>query len=187
MKRFVFLLLLSIPATVLAKTETTEWWVDGEVYATTSCETGADISVPASPTKKGYTFQGWETAVYDMSTLDTSINGTGSASYYVTDWKVLFPYGTVYGERVCSPTPSSDVSWYTIDYTLDTETEGQYCWCRIKEFIPTGSQIVYESLSSVWVYRSNKGSYAACRAYCAQECVSLVATDSNFRLKIFGQ
>lgn len=36
-----------------------EWYVDNQLYANTSCESGDDVILPAAPTKQGYTFTGW--------------------------------------------------------------------------------------------------------------------------------
>ena len=45
--------------TAHAKTETLNWYIDGNTYATTTCESGDDVLLPAAPTKRGYTFKGW--------------------------------------------------------------------------------------------------------------------------------
>ena len=45
--------------TVHAQTETLNWYMDGNVYTTTQCESGNDILLPTTPTKRGYTFKGW--------------------------------------------------------------------------------------------------------------------------------
>lgn len=60
MKRIV-LIMLSIftCAIATAATETINWYVDGNTYATTTCQTGGDIVLPQTPTKYGYTFNGW--------------------------------------------------------------------------------------------------------------------------------
>lgn len=42
-----------------AATETLQWYVDNDLYATTTCESGGDVTLPTAPTKYGYTFQGW--------------------------------------------------------------------------------------------------------------------------------
>ena len=42
-----------------AQTETLNWYIDGNVYTTTQCESGNDILLPTTPTKRGYTFKGW--------------------------------------------------------------------------------------------------------------------------------
>ena len=45
--------------TAHAKTETLNWYIGGNIYATTTCESGNDILLPTTPTKRGYTFKGW--------------------------------------------------------------------------------------------------------------------------------
>ena len=43
-----------------AQTETINWYMDdGTTYTTTTCESGGDIILPQTPTKRGYTFVGW--------------------------------------------------------------------------------------------------------------------------------
>lgn len=46
-----------------ADTETINWYMDNNIYATTTCESGGDITLPTAPTKYGYTFQGWSSYV----------------------------------------------------------------------------------------------------------------------------
>ncbi len=41
-----------------------DWLVDGGSYTQTTCETGADLILPAPPTKRGYTFLGWDISRY---------------------------------------------------------------------------------------------------------------------------
>ena len=191
MKRFV-LILLSIftCAIATAATETTEWWVNGSVYATTSCETGGDISTPPqNPTKKGYTFQGWETATFDLSTLDTSINGyTYTYNNSTRKWRADFSYGYVYGESLCSPTPNAGAGWYPTAQELDTETgTGQYCYCRATEYLPKGSSKIYEVVASRWVFFHDcYGSASYCASNCAYICGNLVKGDSSLRVGVFG-
>lgn len=187
MKRFIFLLLVPIPVTVLAQTETTEWWVNGEIYATTSCETGGDISTPPqNPTKKGHTFQGWETAVYDMSTLDVSINATdGSSKNGGNNWVLKFSYGSVYGERLCLSTKPTSIGWYTNVMELDTKSEGQYCYVRVTEFIPVGSTKIYEPLNSPIVFYQDMSSVSNCKTWCLMAHVNFYR-DIEMRRKIFA-
>lgn len=61
MKRIIFLLtVIFICYGVYAETETINWYLDGDTYATTQCESGDDIVLPVTPiSKKGYTFRGW--------------------------------------------------------------------------------------------------------------------------------
>lgn len=60
MKKFwiMFVLLLTVSAN--ATTVNLNWVVDDTAYTTTTCETGGDLILPATPPAKyGYTFKGW--------------------------------------------------------------------------------------------------------------------------------
>ena len=59
MKRIICVLCLLCCGVAFADTETINWYVDGNVYNTTTCEIGGDIILPNPPEKYGYTFQGW--------------------------------------------------------------------------------------------------------------------------------
>lgn len=82
-----------------AATETINWYMDGNTYATTQCETGSDIILPQTPYKYGYTFQGWDGYVpveYLKSTgtqyIDTGIKVN---SDYSVEVKGIFNCGQV--------------------------------------------------------------------------------------------
>lgn len=169
-----------------ADTETINWYVDGTDYTTTTCQSGGDVTLPAAPTKTGYTFVGWQTALYDFSTLDYTVNGN-SSSGSGKRWRIKFPYGAVYGEALCSPTSNDE--WYT-NTQLDTTTgEGKYCWCRMTEFIPSGSDIIYGPLSSPpWIFNSsyNVSLPANCAGYCAMTCANWFINNASNRRALFG-
>ena len=59
MKRVLILLSMLFGCTAFAQTETINWYMDGNTYATTTCESGDDVLLPTTPTKRGYTFKGW--------------------------------------------------------------------------------------------------------------------------------
>ena len=42
-----------------AGAQTTNWYVDGNLYQTTSCTSGDNVTPPTAPAKHGYTFVGW--------------------------------------------------------------------------------------------------------------------------------
>lgn len=46
------------------ETLTVDWLVDGSTYTQTTCESGNDLILPATPTKYGHTFIGWEIQRY---------------------------------------------------------------------------------------------------------------------------
>ena len=166
MKRLLVLFGILISTVCYADTETTNWYVNGELYDTTSCQSGGNINVPTAPSKRGYTFQGWEPAIYDISTLDPTINGT-SDSASGNKWRVIFSYGAVYGESLCSSTSSNE--WYT-NTNLNTENgSGTHCYCRVTEFIPTGSNTIYEAKNPVWkfAYTYPMNCTTDCPSYCS--------------------
>ena len=91
--------------TAYAQTETLNWYMDGNVYATTQCESGNDILLPTTPTKRGYTFKGWaeyQPIEYLESTgtqyIDTGLKTNGS-DRFVSYWYSIIDTGnyTLYG------------------------------------------------------------------------------------------
>ena len=58
MKRII-LCLLSIFIGTTAIAHTINWYVDGNILHTTTCESGDDITPPTAPEKYGYTFKEW--------------------------------------------------------------------------------------------------------------------------------
>lgn len=76
MKRIVlFLFAIFTCVIAYAATETINWYMDGNTYATTTCQTGADITLPTTPYKKGYTFQGWDVKRTPVEYLEINVEG----------------------------------------------------------------------------------------------------------------
>lgn len=71
MKRFL-LCLLALFISTATVAHTINWYVDGNVYDTTTCEFGDDIILPNPPEKYGYTFQGWRETVMFLEYIDSS-------------------------------------------------------------------------------------------------------------------
>ena len=61
MKKFLIFLITIFTFVNIAhaNTETLQWYVDGNVYATTTCESGDNITPPSAPSKTGYHFAEW--------------------------------------------------------------------------------------------------------------------------------
>lgn len=57
MKRIFVFLMLFIGTAAVA--HTINWHVDGNIFHTTTCESGEDITPPTAPEKYGYTFKEW--------------------------------------------------------------------------------------------------------------------------------
>ncbi len=91
MKKILITLLMLFCGTVFAQTETLNWYMDGNIYTTTQCESGTDILLPTTPTKRGYTFKGWASYTpieYLKSTgtqwIDTGIRLSSNIKFYTT-------------------------------------------------------------------------------------------------------
>ena len=66
------LIVLCTVFTSIAIANTTNWYVDGTLYQTTSCLSGNDVTPPNAPTKRGYTFSGWMNADLIIGTWSQS-------------------------------------------------------------------------------------------------------------------
>lgn len=103
MKKIIILLSLLLCGFAFAATETLNWYVDGQVYATTTCQTGGDIILPTAPTKYGYTFHGWLgykpieylEAQTQYPTIDTGI--PGGKKTYTIEAKLSYGKWKAYG------------------------------------------------------------------------------------------
>ena len=75
-----------------AKTETINWYMDGNTYATTQCETGSDIILPQTPYKYGYTFNGWfgYTPIEYLESTGTQYIDTGVVANETTEAEIEF-------------------------------------------------------------------------------------------------
>lgn len=58
MKRVV-LFVFAVLFCGVAIAQTINWYVDGQVYQTTTCTSGNSVTPPTPPAKYGYTFKGW--------------------------------------------------------------------------------------------------------------------------------
>ena len=196
-----------------ADTETVRWYINANLYDTTTCQSGGDVNLPTAPTKRGYTFNGWTSGIYDMSTIDTSINGTGyegrnaaNTCWYragsmtsgvqenctndryagldLRQWRTHFSYGTVYGEAMCSDTAGQTMG--ETGHPAATTSSSKQCWCKVTGFIPTNSDILYDPAVSLWAFLYASGSASECASNCAPNCGSVVRYNSSLRAGLFG-
>ena len=61
MRKFLILICMCIGiiGVAIADSINLNWYVDGNIYDTSTCTIGDDIILPTTPTKRGYTFLGW--------------------------------------------------------------------------------------------------------------------------------
>lgn len=184
MKKLLLFLSLIFTTASYAETQTINWWVGGQSYQTTTCETGGNVTPPATPTKRGHHFTGWEVALYDFSTLDASIGGTTS-TYDATNntWLVEFPYGKVFGKALCSPTRGVG---FGQSGAPDETARGQNCWCKATDYNPSSGNVLYGNHSPVWAFHYDDETTNDCLEVCAKDCGFLVRSYLNFRRGLFG-
>lgn len=182
MKRFVAIIIgVFLCCVAYADTETINWYVGNDSYAQTTCETGTDIILPTTPTKRGHTFDGWVVPLYDLSTLDADIDGTKITKDETTKtWSVVFPYGTLYAVSLCSATANG------ANPPDESTPDGPYCWLKVTEYKPFGAMgITYKNISPVWVFSHYYGSGG-----CPGNCVTYSSYDLfdniSCRRKAFG-
>ena len=105
MKKFLILLSMLFCFTAYAQTETLNWYMDGQTYATTTCESGNDILLPTTPTKRGYTFKGWAEyiPIEYLESTGTQYIDTGYKPNDNTRMKITYiftgTYGNIFGTR----------------------------------------------------------------------------------------
>ena len=114
----------TVSSTTVTSTKqyTFAYWTDGtnKYYAGTSYNLTADlaltavytnstvyspttVSVPANPTRSGYSFQGWATnasgSVDSSITAGSTIQATASTTYYYAQWEEVIDTIDIYGDR----------------------------------------------------------------------------------------
>jgi len=175
---------------------------NGTTIPSSDCTYDDTITLPATPSKTGYTFGGWTVksgpAQCSLSGLDTSIeaddvgylpnNGESSyntSTYGLTEngtWGVTFSYGVVKGEALCSSTNGT----YAQTGNPTTTGGGQYCWCRATSYTANNADMCAVS-APAWVFSSDLDDSGDCVEACAGDCVAYVQANSDFREALFGQ
>ena len=183
MKKILVFLVMMVVGASYADTETVNWYKDGAVYDTTTCQTGGDITVPTAPTKRGYVFNGW-VFVYDFSTLDASILGDSTTSNNSTKtWTITFSYGTIYGKSMCSTDGGSSGGLKDV---LSEEVD-RNCWCKVTGYKPTDFTQVYESVHSLkWMFVGHINNASQCSGMCATQCAARIVNNSSYLRNLFG-
>ena len=185
-------------------------WYNGDNQITVpttsnSCTYDTPINLPTDPVKPGYKFKGWR-VLFDLSTLDASINGpdfgfvsaNGNGTYNpavyglttsdLGKWGTLFPYGKVIGESICSSTGGA----YAQSGTPDENTNGKYCWCKATGYVSgdtnssTLTGTVQPVSSASWVFNLSYSSFGGCASGCAHNCGGTVRNYPDFRPAVFG-
>ena len=83
MKRFLVLVLFLFSDVAYA--HTIDWYVDNQLYQTSTCTTGTDVILPNTPTKRGHTFIGWVPEHFNRGTYATWSDVPTQESSYTQD------------------------------------------------------------------------------------------------------
>ena len=171
-------------------------WSNGaeQINGQSTCTYDGTITVPPQPTKLGYTFKGWKVDhSCGLKNVDTTVNAThycyknldGSKNcfegghYDLTEngtYAVVFNYGTILGEALCSSTGGSELDIGT----PNTNTTGENCWCRITGYVwPEGGIC---STTSGWVREPLSPRDIANGVPCSRGCADVC----SYRLYVYN-
>jgi len=138
MKNFIIFCTLIFCTAAVA--QTINWYVDGSVYQTITCNSGDSITPPTPPAKYGYTFQGWK-----GFTRIEYIESTGR-QYIDTEW--YFPEAKDSFEiNISFEQTTSNRSWVAICGVNNSNNNAanQY---YLFQFDASGSHIVAHNTDS---------------------------------------
>ena len=125
-------------------TYTLTFMVDGEVYHTVELPCEAAVTMPATPTKEGYTFSGWDKTLSTMPAEDVTISGTFTINKYQVTFKVdgavIASDSLEYGTAITVPTmPERE------GYTFSG-------WSEVAETVPA-HDVTYDASYTANIYK----------------------------------
>jgi len=124
MKRIgLFLFGIFICAVAIAEQITINWGVDNQTYDTTTCEIGADVALPTTPTKRGHVFRGWVAEHFDRGTFTNWEKVPTNSSLYEQD--IHGDYTPLNGDYIIVRDSSDYTSWFVPQiHVKTTDTSG---------------------------------------------------------------
>ena len=173
----------------------------------TACENGwhvkAAVTAPnltsligVSEAGNGYTANtstGSENSSQDMSNTIIANDPMAFATDYGTK-------GIIKGHGRCSTRAGADNTWGGNPFTYnvidsnfvsslaDETGTGQYCYCQLDSYTPSGGTM--QSLSAPWVFYSGSSDAGNCASDCARRCASYLRSDYSYdlayRAAVFG-
>ena len=69
--------------------------------------------------------------------------------------------------------------------TFTPTAQGQYCWCKITSFTPSGDSACNVT-TSLWIYYNDYENVSNCASDCANDCRDASFDSSDFRRAMFG-
>ena len=117
-----------------------------------------------------------------------SCNSTGSNTYD-TMLAALMPGIIMTSEQFNALYGSCSSDAIKPSNTFSTSSSGQYCWCKMTSYTPSGGSAC-NIASPSWVFFDDFGSASVCADYCASSCALAVLGNvvglDDFRRVVFG-
>ena len=178
---------LTPPATIPTKTGYTfkGWRVR---QASASCFANSVCGLTGSAVD-GLAYSGYGYYSHDgQDTYNTDTYGLSAGK-----WAVEFTNGgIVKGIASCNSTAATYGEWDSCDSdaiqpsnTFSNSVSGQYCWCKMESWTPSGGSACNVASPS-WVFGDDLGSASDCAGICADYCANAVVDSPGFRRAVFG-
>ncbi|MBR3510536.1 MAG: InlB B-repeat-containing protein [Alphaproteobacteria bacterium] len=162
MKKFLILLFVIFICSIAhADTETINWYVDGNTYATTTCEIGGGVSLPDEPTKYGYDFIGWS-EIFNRGTFANWAAIPNSAGGYLGDSNGSnIPQENDY----IIVNDASDVPEYGENIEMYAKSSSSWSWSKCNTYVDSIDYGFGE-----YLYEENIYTYTTSCGYSARTC-----------------
>ena len=100
------------------------------------------------------------------------------------EWEVVFDWGTIYGQSVCSSTAGS----FGQPGNPTESWSDASVWCKVTGYKPSGSNMIHTPNNNMaWVYSNTIGNpNRACTWHNALDCAEYTIYYENFRKALFG-
>ncbi|MBR4625884.1 MAG: hypothetical protein IKO56_10165, partial [Alphaproteobacteria bacterium] len=126
----------------------------------------------ANPAKAGKTFKALSKENFCYASRVTADNKLAQinekkqcSALKKEQWVVDFDYGTVKGTSMCLNT-KGDTKGFKKIINAANEKPGDFCWCQITQFTPTGGTLQNINAYSVYLGTNN----ISCSSECARQC-----------------
>ena len=156
---------------------------DVEVDFSTLPTSGEFLEYRAVQINKGYC---WHRIALASSTESNHKCTDDYAHLNAFEFEVVFDFGTIYGESLCSSTPGS----FAQPGTPTKNNSSSYAWCKVTGYKPSDSNVKRIPTNNIsWIFVANTAidsSSRACVYHSALDCAQYIATYEAFRKALFG-
>ena len=205
---FVSILLFDVSN---AATISLDWDPDnGSSHTQNQCTIGNNVVLPSQPSKPGYIFNGWALIPHQCSiaevnpdtqatqdsdhirwkallyTQETSMEGVfgteNSSDLDPGEWEIVFDYGSVRGEALCSETAGTTPSSGEIGNP--SQTSGSNLWCKPTSYTSSTNENCLTDTTN-WIFFDNVDTPEDCQVYTVF-CPYYLAMMPSWRVNAYG-